>query len=79
MPVTPKKPRKLYMIEVLEARHASPSTYYGTGEDAHEVYARMVAHDEKEGNYSHVDMLDRTTQVTELDLEALPEFVAWAL
>lgn len=80
MPVAPKKPRKLYAITQTEARHNnSPSTYYATGEDAHEVYSRMVAHDEKEGNFSHSDMIDVTVQVEEVDLEALPEFLAWEM
>ena len=73
MPTPSAKKLKLFLIS------QNGTAYYGTGEDAHEVYSRLVAHDEKEGNYAHVDMLDHVVTVDEIDVENLPQFLGWSL
>ena len=67
-----KKPLKLYRIEV------DGSTYYGTGEDAYNAYAKVVAHYDREGNYVHKNDLDLAVTVEQVDV-ASESFIAWSL
>jgi hypothetical protein len=76
MPV-PKKPLKLYMIEVTEGGSTGSTTYFATGEDAFDAYSDVAIHEDSEGHHTHQESYSASVEATEVDLEALPKFIAW--
>jgi hypothetical protein len=66
-----KKPLSLFRI-TLES-----STYYATGEDSFDAYAKVVKHENDEGHHTHRGDLDFSVEVESVEVEK-EDLVAWS-
>ncbi len=73
----PKKQLKLYRVDILEGTSTGPTTYYVTGEDAFDAYSDVAVYEDAEGHHTHQSEYNASVEATEVDLEALPNFIAW--
>lgn len=77
VPNKPRKPRKLYKIEVAEGDSHGPTTYFATGEDAFDAYTDVMLYENNEGHHTHQNEYVASADVQEVDPTTEPKFVAW--